>query len=127
MGYLSEAMQSLTVVDGTSPGRCLLLELPAEIRELIWIHAVTEWAPARSEREDQVGTLQKQPIRIDRFTLSMTPAITRTCRQIRAETIALYYEQNDFEIWQPKYWLPDFSRSLFFAWLTPLVGNKRNG
>jgi len=107
-----------------------LLELPAEIREQIWILAVTEWYPSTTTLQDHTGAeaaciLQRAPIRMDRFNKPLPPAITRACIQTRAETLKLYYEQNIFECWRPLLLRnPDWSQSTFFDWLASL-GNER--
>ena len=47
---------------------CQLLELPAELRELIWIHAVTDWQLATPNTPTQrAATLIRRPIRLDRL------------------------------------------------------------
>lgn len=81
--------------------RCHLLELPAELRDQIWIHAVTEWAPAPPNDGDESNLLQTHPIRQDFLNRPLPPAITRTNRQIRSETLHLYYKHNIFEFWRP--------------------------
>ncbi|TKA71927.1 hypothetical protein B0A55_07923 [Friedmanniomyces simplex] len=107
------------------PGRCRLLELPAELREVIWIFAVTDWAPPRTV-EDGVGadcqppTLQRTPIRLDRFNRPLPAAITRVSRQLRHETLHLYYESNQFELWRPLFWINDWSFGTLIDWLTQL-------
>lgn len=113
-----------------SSGRCRLLELPPEIRDQIWSFAVTEWSPTKLNNSSTAISntlmLHKASIRIDRLNTPPPPAVTRTCRQIRSETLHLYYSENIFECWRPLPWLSDWSRSTFVAWLTSL-GPERRG
>ncbi|CAK4034426.1 Hypothetical predicted protein [Lecanosticta acicola] len=107
-------------------GRCPLLELPAELRELIWLHAVTEWAPVEDASTDAEADpsgarlLDRRPIRMDRFNHGGPPSLTRVSHQLRAETLHLYYEQNIFECWRPLFWHKDWSNSTLIDWLTSL-------
>lgn len=109
-----------------------LLELPAELREQIWMHAVTQWTPA-SEIEvggpstcavSQCKALVKRPIRMDRFNRPSPPPITRVSHQLRSETLHLYYQCNIFECWRPMSWLKDWSQSTFVEWLA-FLGPER--
>ena len=114
--------------------RCRLLELPAELREQIWTHAVTSWikvwTPTESEQGLDAGNpaacghlmpmLQKLPIRMDRFNRSLPPGITRVCKMTRHETLHLYYECNTFECWRPVFWNHDWSSSTLIDWLSSL-------
>lgn len=111
--------------DTATARRCPLLELPAEIREQIWMHAVTEWTVASSERRQLTSTrsvrvLQKRAIRMDRFNRPPPPALTRVSHQLRAEALHLYYQLNVFECWRPLFWLKDWSQSTFIDWLVSL-------
>jgi hypothetical protein len=105
------------------------MQLPAELREQIWEHAVTEWSAATGNRhKPPVGgadMLEKAPIRMDRFNRIPPPAITRTSRQLRHETLHLYYEHNVFECWRPVYWVHDWTYSTLIDWLTCLGPRTR--
>lgn len=111
----------------TSTGTCRLLALPAELRELIWIHTVTEWTPALAYKHDKQvpstrrsSILEQRPIRMDRLNRPLPPAITRVSHQLRAETLPLYYQENIFECWRPLYWVCDWSASTLINWLDTL-------
>lgn len=131
----------------STASRCRLLELPAEVRDQIWIFAVENWNPAptlmaagRAETDDYVhigpgqrtttptapppSMLQKMPIRMDRFNRPLPPAITRACTQTRYETLQFYYESNIFECWRPLFWIHDWSQSTFVDWLSGLGPRK---
>jgi hypothetical protein len=108
--------------------QCRILALPAEIREQIWIHAVTNWAP-----NCETGFLEKQPIRVDNLNRPLPPGLTRVNRQLYTETLHLYYMHNIFECWRPlihsplwpssstlMYWLRSLGREKV-AWLTSIV------
>lgn len=103
-----------------SHGRCRLLELPAEIREQIWIHTVTTWTRVKHRM------LERQPIRIDRINQPVPPSITQTSAQLRAETLHLYYQHNIFECWRPHphFWMDGLSHSTFVSWLSTLLPEK---
>ncbi|EME42380.1 hypothetical protein DOTSEDRAFT_81280 [Dothistroma septosporum NZE10] len=112
---------------GTTPsaGRCQLLELPAELREQIWMHVVTEWTAIPDEdlrltAARSVRLLQKRAIRMDRFNRPSPPALALVSHQLRAETLHLYYELNVFECWRPLFWLKDWTQSTFIDWLVSL-------
>jgi len=110
----------------TSMGRCRLLELPAEIREQIWLFAVieagTSQSPPRNDSHDSTSVTRSHriPIRMDRFNKPLSPSITRVSKQTREETLKLYYEHNIFECWRPLFWVHDWSQSTFIDWLTGL-------
>lgn len=72
----------------TGADRCRLLELPAELRNYIYELVVSE-----PEIVAIRGCVQQ-------------PGLTRTKRQIRAETITLYYETNTFQLRcsSPTFW-----------------------
>lgn len=106
---------------------CGLLALPAELRELIWIHTVTEWMPALAcKHDEQVPStrrnriIEQRPIRMDRLNRPLPPAITKVSHQLRAETLPLYYQENIFECWRPLYWVCDWSASTLINWLDTL-------
>ncbi|KAK1811355.1 hypothetical protein LTR12_014297 [Friedmanniomyces endolithicus] len=112
---------ALTIADPSlRAGRSRLLELPAELREAIWIHTVTEWAAPRTVADCQPPTLRQSPVRLDRFNRPLPAAITRVSRQLRHETLHLYYELNHFELWRPLFWANDWSFSTLIDWLTQL-------
>ncbi|RMX79932.1 hypothetical protein D0869_07939 [Hortaea werneckii] len=108
---------------------CRLLELPAEIREEIWLFTVVEWIPleAETDRRDagEPSGFQRAPIRMDRFNRPLPPAITRACVQTRGETLPLYYQSCKFECWRPK---PNhnWSFSTLVLWLLSLGPEKRS-
>lgn len=111
--------------------RSRLLDLPAELREQIWTHAVTAWTSTDHVAEDhasgdhQVHMLRKMPVRMDRFNRSLPPGITRACRMTRHETLHLYYESNIFECWRPIYWNHDWTFSILVDFLTGLGPRAR--
>lgn len=122
---------SNTSESATSTGTCRLLALPAELRELIWLHTVTEWTPAPEDKHDKHTSpqrrsriLEKRPIRMDRFNRPLPPAITRVSHQLQAETLALYYQENIFECWRPLFWMYDWSVSTLIDWLNSLSLRK---
>jgi hypothetical protein len=86
------------------------------------MHAVTEWTPVPQSHRDHpaAGFLQRSAIRMDRFNRSPPPPITRACKQIRHETLHLYYVNNIFECWRPVYWIHDWTFSTLIDWLTSL-------
>ncbi|KAI6968351.1 hypothetical protein KC332_g12117 [Hortaea werneckii] len=108
--------------------RCRLLELPREIRDEIWLFTVVEWIPleAETDRRDagEPSWLQRAPIRIDRFNTPLPPAITRSCVQIRGETLPLYYQSCKFECWRPKPNIQDWSFSTLVMWLLSLCPER---
>jgi len=73
-----------------------LLELPAELRNLIYEYTLT--APDR--------------LVLTNDTLPEQPALTRTCRQIRSECLPMFYEKNQF-----RYYCRDFSRVAINRWI----------
>ncbi|KAK1012395.1 hypothetical protein LTR91_001638 [Friedmanniomyces endolithicus] len=106
-------------------GRSRLLDLPAELREAIWVHTVTEWAPYKTTQDAAVPNsqhpmLRQSPVRLDRFNRPLPAAITRVSRQLRHETLHLYYECNQFELWRPLFWSNDWTYSTLIDWLTQL-------
>lgn len=84
----------------TTDERCALVALAAELRKIIWIHAVTEWQPPVNTAQGPV--LHKRPIRFEKYKRSSPPAITEVSVQIRRETLKLYYQHNIFECWRPR-------------------------
>ncbi|KAK4498205.1 hypothetical protein PRZ48_010862 [Zasmidium cellare] len=118
----------------TSAVACRLLALPAELREQIWIHTVTEWMPAPSDKQDKHASssqrssniLEKKPIRMDRLNRPLPPAITRVSHQLQAETLPLYYQENIFECWRPLFWINDWSVSTLIDWLKSLSNGEIN-
>lgn len=113
--------------------RCHLMELPGELREAIWIHAVTEWAPLQTSEEHNMRgrnrsasfqasntILVRRPIRMDRFNRPLPPGLTCVSHQLRTETLALYYQHNIFECWRPVFWAKDWSQSTLIDWLLSL-------
>ena len=95
---------------------CRILALPAEIREQIWIHAVTNWA-----RNATTNLLEKQPIRVDNLNRPLPPGLTRVNRQLYTETLYLYYTHNIFECWRPLIHSPLWAcSSTLMYWLNSL-------
>ncbi|KAM0721153.1 hypothetical protein Q7P37_003440 [Cladosporium fusiforme] len=72
----------------TKPPRCRLLELPAEIRELIFTFAVVPERPIVTFRLDR---FQKES-----YEEASQPPITRVSRQLRREALPLFYGCNEF-------------------------------
>ncbi|KAK3626793.1 hypothetical protein LTR56_019611 [Elasticomyces elasticus] len=101
-----------------SPSR--LLQLPAELREEIWILAVTEWAPEKAVKDSAVRMLRRTPVRLDRFNRPLPAGITRVSRQLRHESLHLYYQYNQFELWRPLFWINDWTFSTLIDWLGQL-------
>lgn len=98
-----------------------LLGLPAELREQIYIHAITNWTCSKP------GILSRQPIRIDKFNHPVPPPLTLANHQLRSETLHLYYNHNTFELWRPKTWAPlGVAYSTLVSWLQAL-GPERMG
>ena len=86
--FSSEA--SADVVDNprhTSMSLSQILTIPAEIRSLIFAYAVTT---------DVVMTYRLDAYSRDSYTEAIQPALTRVSRQIRAESLPLFYECNEF-------------------------------
>jgi hypothetical protein len=65
-----------------------LFTLPAEIRTLIF-----EFIVATS---DQLVTFRLDPFQQQYYTTAVQPALTRVSRQIRSESLPIYYACNDF-------------------------------
>lgn len=74
----------------TKPPKSRLLDLPPEIREHIFTFAVTSEKPIVTFRLD---TFQQ-----DSYEEASQPTITRVSRQVRRETLPLFYECNEFII-----------------------------
>jgi hypothetical protein len=68
--------------------RCRLLELPAELRDAIYEFALTSSKPT--------VTFQLDKYQKDSYAQAIQPALTRVSRQIRAESLPVYYACNDF-------------------------------
>ena len=94
------------------------MELPAEIREQIWIYAVTDWEPAGR------GMLEKQPIRVNNLNRPLPPTVTLANRQVRAESLYIYYAHNTFETWLPFVWHRDWTQSTIVMWLDSIGPEK---
>ncbi|EME48126.1 hypothetical protein DOTSEDRAFT_69908 [Dothistroma septosporum NZE10] len=69
----------------------LLLRLPAELREHIWLQAVVDNA-VLDIIHPAVGHSRKPSVRV------LQPSISKTCRQARRETIPLFYKHNTFQL-----------------------------
>ena len=114
------AMSERGSTKNTSNTDCRILSLPAEIREQIWIHAVTNWT-----RDPSTNTLIKQPIRVDNLNRPLPPGLTRVNRQLYTETLHLYYIHNIFECWRPLIHSPLWSSSsTLMYWLNSLGPEK---
>lgn len=70
-----------------SPPPSLLLSLPAEIRSLIF-----EYVVACPERV----TFNPDSLQRQYYSIATQPPITRVSRQVRSESLPIYYETNDF-------------------------------
>jgi hypothetical protein len=102
-----------------------LLNLPAELREQIWVHAVTSWTRSTTANGTPDGKLEKQPIRVDNLNRPLPPALTRVNRQCYTETLHLYYTHNIFECWRPLLQSPIWStHSTLAFWLNSLGPEK---
>lgn len=77
-------METMDISPASTPHystRCALLELPAELRNKIYEYALVEqWC-----------------IEIDRQN-HLQPGLLRTCHQIRAEAIEMFYSENQFQL-----------------------------
>ncbi|KAI7552693.1 hypothetical protein KC331_g1717 [Hortaea werneckii] len=73
------------------PGRCLLLELPPELRDLIYEYTVQSESPS-----NQMVTFKLDPYQRDTLTQAIQPSLLRTNRQIRQETLPLFYRSQTF-------------------------------
>ena len=79
------------VVDST----CTLLELPPELRTIIYEYAL----------------LEPDLIRVSRSNLVVPPSLLATCRQVRSEAIKIYHSENKFSINAP-----DCDVDLYIKW-----------
>lgn len=68
--------------------RCRLLELPAELRDLIYDFALTSPKP--------LVTFHLDAYQKDSYTHATQPPLTRVSRQLRYETLPIYYSSNAF-------------------------------
>lgn len=94
----------------------------------IWLYTVVDWIPQtndgnKAEADEASVVRQKAPVRMDRLNKPLPPAITRTCNQVRAESLHLYYKNSQFECWRP---FPgrDWMFSILVEWLTSLGSQK---
>lgn len=73
-----------------------LLSLPAELRNQISRLSLVQHHPVKVSRElvfDNTGILDHE---LGYITAEQFPSLTQTCRQLRAETRAMYFEENAF-------------------------------
>ena len=95
--YSSVNMDSTANQDPEKP--CRLLELPAEIRNRIFHYAVVHTAVlevgSRAESVEHIGEWDKDKYTCAPFRLA-EPSLPRVCRQIRAETLSVFYGCNIF-------------------------------
>ena len=68
-------------------GRCHLLELPPELREAIYAFALVSYKPTVTFKLDRYQQ--------DTYTQANQPPLTRVSRQIRQETLPVWYGGND--------------------------------
>ncbi|KAI6833488.1 hypothetical protein KC340_g2865 [Hortaea werneckii] len=73
------------------PGRCLLLELPPELRDLIYEHTFPSESPS-----NQRVTFKLDPYQRDTLTQAVQPSLLRTNRQIRQESLGIFYRSQTF-------------------------------
>ncbi|KAF2774114.1 hypothetical protein EJ03DRAFT_134 [Teratosphaeria nubilosa] len=69
-------------------GRCHLLDLPAELRDLIYEYAVTS--------DKTIVTFRLDKYQRDSYNQAVQPSLTRVNRQVRAESLPFYYACNTF-------------------------------
>ncbi|RMY65629.1 hypothetical protein D0864_12041, partial [Hortaea werneckii] len=72
-------------------GRCHLLELPPELRDLIY-----EYTLQSDSRSNQLVTFQLDHYQRDTLTQAVQPPLLRLNRQIRQETLPLFYSTQLF-------------------------------
>lgn len=65
-----------------------LLDLPAELRERIFIFAVTS--------SKTLVTFRLEPFQRDSYQEAVQPTITQVSRPVRREALPLYYDSNEF-------------------------------
>jgi len=68
--------------------RCYLLELPAELRDAIYEFALTS--------SKATVTFRLDPWQRDTYSQALQPPLTRVSRQLRQETLPVYYGSNTF-------------------------------
>ncbi|KAK5113577.1 hypothetical protein LTR85_010805 [Meristemomyces frigidus] len=68
--------------------RCRLLELPPELRDAIFEFALTS--------DKTLVTFRLDTYQRDSYTQATQPPLTRVSRQLRHESIPIYYAANDF-------------------------------
>lgn len=68
--------------------RCRLLELPPELRDAIFEFALTS--------EKTIVTFRLDGYQKDSYTQAIQPPLTQVNRQVRHESIPIYYASNDF-------------------------------
>ncbi|RMZ06102.1 hypothetical protein D0862_04745 [Hortaea werneckii] len=81
------------------PGRCFLLELPPELRDLIYEYTLTSPSNSTSKsnnNHNQMVTFKLDHYQLDTLTQAVQPSLLRTNRQIRQETLALFYQSQTF-------------------------------
>src|ERR1700761_2254315 len=71
----------------TRPARSHFLELPAEIRDYIYEFALTSGKPLVAFRLDEYQR--------DSYEEATQPPLTRVNRQIRDESLPIFYQSND--------------------------------
>ena len=74
----------------TAPARFALLELPTEIRDAIFVFALSSSKP--------VVTFLLDDYQKDSYNEAVQPSLTRVSRQIREDTLPIFYGVNDFII-----------------------------
>jgi hypothetical protein len=147
----ARCLERLHAPANVGPEVCPLLDLPAELREYVWMYAVTEWQPLcpvpvrhdalsiSPENSDdggapapkltapphpRRGTQVQKPIRMDRFNRPLPPPLTMVSHQTRQESLPLYYQHNIFECWRPLFWHRDWSHSTLIDWLHSLTPRR---
>lgn len=66
-----------------------ILTLPTEVRELIYTHVVTE-------PEGRLVAFRLDALQGQYYNQAVQPALSRVSRQVRSESLPLYYQNNDF-------------------------------
>lgn len=84
--HSSKAANMSAMLDQTTAPKTGLLDLPAELRNTIWEYALVRTGPIRS-----MLPLASRPHAFQQ------PSLTAVSRQIRAETLPIFYHANSFE------------------------------
>lgn len=98
---------------------CYLLQLPAELRNLIW-----EYSTIRTESIKFLS--MEEGISDEDTETGAPPPLAQTCRQIRSESMDMYYEHNTFRLHTGVLERNDVNDEWFLRALRPLSRNLRH-